>query len=157
MYDVEILMHSIHASEKMTQTVFESLGSPALHIASDVHLALCTTTQTTGVIVDMGASATLITAIHEAKTLHVRRYDIGGRGIDELLMRRLDGYDSALPANVDLGVVRKIKERLCYVAYEHSLEFGEWQREVDGEFFLSLNIEDAEHWPRVQGTWGRIS
>jgi actin-related protein len=132
-------MHYVHASEKTTQTIFESLGIPALHIASDAHLALWTTTQTTGVIVDMGASATHITAIHDTKTLHVRRYVIGGRDIDELLMRRLDGYDSALPANVDLGVVRKIKERLCYVAYEHSMEFGKWQREVDGEFPLSLN------------------
>ena len=77
-----------------------------------------------GVVVDSGDGVTHIVPVYESTVLNhlTRRLDVAGRDVTRnliaLLLRR--GY--ALNRTADFETVRQIKEKLCYVSYDLSLD-----------------------------------
>ena len=87
-------------------------------------LALYAQGLSSGVVVDSGDGVTHIVPVYESTVLNhlTRRLDVAGRDVTRnliaLLLRR--GY--ALNRTADFETVRQIKEKLCYVSYDLSLD-----------------------------------
>jgi actin beta/gamma 1 len=120
--------------EKMTRIMFETFGVPAIQIATSARLALHASGKITGIVIESGDSVTHTVPFYKGHMIAraVLRLDMGGRDVTSYMMKILTerGYPLALLAplapslasTVERGVVRDIKERLCYVAGDFDVE-----------------------------------
>lgn len=115
----ESALNSRSNREKLAEFFFESLHAPSLYVSVPAVLALYASGRTTGIVLDVGD--TLITAFPVAEghadTNAIRRVEIGGRDVSERLGTLLRMSGTALFAtSSERQAVRRLKERLCYVA-----------------------------------------
>jgi len=112
--------------EKMAGIMFETFNVPAFYVSNQALLSMYTSGHITGVVIDLGDSASHVVPIYEGFTLphSVQRLGITGRDLTNALAKQLGerGYSFQTPAERE--VVRDIKEKLCYVAYDFKEELG---------------------------------
>jgi actin-related protein len=103
--------------DKMTRIMFETLGVPAIQIATSARLALHASGRITGIVIESGDSVTHTVPFYEGHMIAraVLRLDVGGRDVTAFLAKLLAERGYALTSTVEREVVR-IKEDLCYVA-----------------------------------------
>ncbi len=87
-------------------------------------LSLYASGRTTGVVLDVGDGVAHVVPVYESFTLPhaVTRMDIAGRDVTDhlqLLLRR-SGYN--FQTSAEREIVREIKEKLCYVAFNPAKE-----------------------------------
>lgn len=118
--------HNPHVNrEKMAQFFFESLSAPSLHVAIPAVLALFASGRTTGLVLDVGDSVTtaLPVAPGHCDVHALQRLDIGGRDVTDRFLTLLRKSGASLFAtSSERQAVRRMKERLAYVAVEPSKE-----------------------------------
>lgn len=102
---------------KTVQVMFESFNAPATFIAPQPVLAVYASGRTTGLVLHSGEGATVSMPIHEGFAVPecVRRVDNAGADVAEQLQAALvqAGHELAGPGGLEL--VRRIKEKLCYL------------------------------------------
>lgn len=109
--------------EKMMQVMFERFQIPALYIANQAVLARYASGYTTGLVLDSGEGSTTVVPIYYGHALSyaAQRLDLGGADLTNYLQRlraqRGDNTD-------DIDVIRDIKERHCYVAFNYEEEMN---------------------------------
>ncbi|KAK3828318.1 MAG: cardiac muscle actin [Benniella sp.] len=110
--------------ETMIQVMFERFSPPAFYVAFQSVLSLYSTGRTNGVVLESGDSATHAVPVYEGYALlhSTIRFDLTGSGLTEQLMKSLTkrGYSFTTPE--ERGIVRAIKEKLCYVAQDYEQE-----------------------------------
>lgn len=117
-------MNPLKNREKMCEVMFERYNFGGVYVAIQAVLALYAQGLSSGVVVDSGDGVTHIVPVYESTVLNhlTRRLDVAGRDVTRnliaLLLRR--GY--ALNRTADFETVRQIKEKLCYVSYDLSLD-----------------------------------
>lgn len=110
--------------QKAAEVFFETFNAPALFISPQAVLSLYASGRTTGVVLDCGDGVTHVVPVYESFTLPhaITRMDVAGRDVTEHLQNllRRSGYNFHTTAERE--VVRDIKEKLCYVAYNPAKE-----------------------------------
>jgi actin-related protein len=111
--------------ERIAEIFFESFQVPSLFVAIPAVLALYASGRTTGIVLDVGDSVTTAVPIAEGHIAPhaISRMDLGGRDISErmaVLLRKSGA--SLLATSSEKDAVRRIKERVCYVARDPRAE-----------------------------------
>ena len=124
----EPLMNPKANREKTIQLMFETFNVPSFYVAIQGVLPLYSSGRSTGIVADIGHGISQFVAMYEGHCCpeSIIKNNIGGCDIDAYLQRLLDDY--AFPrANYIFGsqkkeIVRDIKEKHCYVAYDYDAE-----------------------------------
>ena len=104
--------------EKMTQIMFEQFNTPAIYVTIPPVLSLCASNLATGIVIDSGHSLSHIVPIFEGNALPqaIESIDLAGRDLTDYLMKMLTERGDFSTTDTERGIVRDIKESLCYVA-----------------------------------------
>jgi len=110
--------------EKMTEIMFETFKVPKFYVAIGAVLSLYASGRTTGLVLDSGDAVTHSVPVYEGYPLPhgIRRMDLGGRDFTTSLVRMLAQRGYSFTTTSERENVRKIKEKLGYVALDYECE-----------------------------------
>jgi len=110
--------------KRMVQVMFEKYNFNAAYISIQAVLVLYAQGLMTGVVVDSGDGVTHIVPVFEGYSLpHLtKRLDVAGRDVTRYLIKLLLLRGYAFNRTADFETIRQIKEKLCYVGHDLSLE-----------------------------------
>ncbi|ESL09674.1 actin 2 [Trypanosoma rangeli SC58] len=132
----EVPLNPTANREKMAEVLFESFGVPALHVQIQAVLTLYSAGRTDGLVLDSGDGVTHLVPIFEGRTMpqSVRRLELAGRDLTEWMMELLsDELGRPFTTSTDREVVRRVKERLCYISFSFEEELAAAEAEVGDE------------------------
>ncbi|KAI8361122.1 actin 1 [Mortierella sp. GBAus27b] len=111
--------NSMESRKKMTQIMFETFRTPALHIANKAVLSLHAAGRKTGIVLDSGDSMTYAIPVFEGLILQsgVIHTRLGGRDLDHYLGDILRNH-KPVSSSLEHEILRDIKEKLCYVSMD---------------------------------------
>ena len=106
--------------EKLFQVMFEEYGFNSIYVAVQAVLTLYAQGLLTGVVVDSGDGVTHICPVYEGFSMNhlTKRLDIAGRDVTRYLIKLLLLRGYAFNHSADFETIRRIKEKLCYVAFD---------------------------------------
>lgn len=117
---------------KAAEVFFETFHVPALCTQVQAVLALYASGRTTGVVLDSGDGVTNAVPAYEGFVLPhaVQRIDVAGRDVTEYLQILLRKWGYNFHTSSELEVVKDIKEKICYVAFNGEKSENEEEPEV---------------------------
>lgn len=104
---------------KAAEVFFETFNVPALYVQIQPILSLYASGRTTGVVLDSGDGVTNAVPVYQGFALPhaIQRIDIAGRDVTEYLQLLLRKSGHNFHTSAEMEVVRDIKEKVCYVAF----------------------------------------
>ncbi|KNC77354.1 hypothetical protein SARC_10181, partial [Sphaeroforma arctica JP610] len=103
----------------MAQIMFETFQVPATFIAIQAVLSMYSTGKLTGIVLDSGDGVTHACPMYKGYLLphSVLRMNLAGRDLTEYMMDLLTERGYFFTTTAEREIVRDIKEKCCYVAY----------------------------------------
>ncbi|XP_022091353.1 actin-5-like [Acanthaster planci] len=104
--------------EKMAQILFETFNVPALYLANQAKLSMCSSGRLTGMVVHIGHGASYVVPISEGFAVKhaTLRVDTAGQDLTEYLLDVLFARGLIAKTPADYELARGIKEHLCRVS-----------------------------------------
>jgi len=108
----------------MTQIMFETFNVPHFYVSMTSVLGLYSGGKTTGLVLDSGTGVTNTVPIFEGFAIPhaIVRTEIAGKDLAEHLYAQLKARGLNFAAVGELQTVKRIKEKLCYVAEDYQYE-----------------------------------
>jgi len=109
--------------KQAAELFFERFQSPSLFFQTQSVLSLYAQGLQTGVVLDCGDGVCHCSPVYEGYSISsaVQRIDIGGRDVTNHLLQLLRRSGYAFHTTAEFEIVKKIKEKWCYVAPMGSL------------------------------------
>jgi len=125
---------------KSAEIFFETFNVPALYVQVQAILSLYASGRTTGVVLDSGDGVTNAVPVYEGFILPhaVTRIDVAGRDITEYLQLLLRKAGHNFHTSAELEVVKDIKEKICFVAFNIEKIDKEDSEDVEPEHSYKL-------------------
>ena len=113
-----------HDREKMLQIMFETFNVPGMFIANQAMLALHANGTMDGLVVDVGAKSTRCIPVLSRHVLShaITHLDLAGTDLTEYLAKMLSDAGHYFICGNDRQLVKDIKEKLAYVAFDFEAE-----------------------------------
>lgn len=126
--------------ERMCSTMFEKLKVPALYVAIQAVLSLYSSGRTTGLCLDMGDGVTHAVPIYEGYAFShaIQRMDMAGRDLTEYMIKLLADRGWPMQTSSEKEIVRDIKEKHCFVAFDYQAEMKRDETTTDYQIDYQL-------------------
>jgi len=110
--------------EKFCEYMFEKYGFASMQVQTQAMLTLYAQGLLTGVVLDSGDGVTHVIAVYDGfvPAKLTRRLDLAGRHVTRHLIEQLQVRGYSFNSTADFETVRRIKEDICYVAYDIKME-----------------------------------
>ena len=104
---------------KAAEIFFEGFNVPAMYFSLQAVLSLYASGRTTGVVLDSGDGVSHVVPVYEGFALPhaITRMDIAGRDVTSRLQLLLRRAGRAFHTSAEVEIVRQMKEKCCYVAF----------------------------------------
>jgi len=104
---------------KAAEIFFETFNVPGFYVQVQAILSLYASGRTTGVVLDSGDGVTCAVPVYEGFALpeSIQRTDVAGRDVTDYLQELLQQGGHNLHTSAELEIVKDIKEKICYVAF----------------------------------------
>uniref|UniRef100_B9GJJ2 Actin family protein n=1 Tax=Populus trichocarpa TaxID=3694 RepID=B9GJJ2_POPTR len=108
----------------MTEIMFEMFGVPDMYVAIGAELSLYASGRTTGIVLDSGGGVSHTVPIYERHTVPhaIHTIDLAGRNLTNALTMILAEIRHSFTTAAEQEIVRDIKERIAYVAFDYEQE-----------------------------------
>ena len=116
--------------ERMTQSMFETFGVPAMYVATPALLSMYATGRTTGCVLDAGDGVSHAVPVFEGHALPhaIARLELAGRDLTEyfvqLLLERGCSFPRGATSAAERELARDMKARHAYVALDLGSELA---------------------------------
>jgi len=116
----EAPMNPLENRKRMVQTMFEKYKFKRVQVSIQAVLSLYAQGLMTGVVVDSGDGVTHVVPVYQGycNSYLISRLDVAGRVVTNYLIKLLLHRGYAFNRSADYETVRRIKEKLCYVAWD---------------------------------------
>nr|BAM14390.1 actin [Spirotrichonympha leidyi] len=125
--------------EKMIQLMFETFNVPSFYVGIQAVLSLYSSGRTTGIVFDAGDGVSHTVPIYEGYSLPhaILRLELAGRDLTAWL-QILNERGYTFTTSAEREIVRDIKEKLTYVAFDYDAELqkAETSSELDASYTL---------------------
>jgi actin-related protein 2 len=110
--------------ETLVEKMFETYGFGACNVSIQAMLTLYAQGLLTGVVVDTGDGVTHVVPVYDGFVPQnlIRRLDVAGRHVTNYFIKLLLLRGYAFNRTADFETVRQIKEKVCYVAHDITME-----------------------------------
>ncbi|KAJ6240793.1 actin [Anaeramoeba flamelloides] len=110
--------------ELLTQIMFETFDTPGMYLEQSSVLSLYATGKSTGIVLDLGETYSQAVPVYEDKSINklTSQMKLGGKSITEFLIRILEEREHYFTSLAEKEIVKDIKEKFCYVAYNFKKE-----------------------------------
>eukprot|EP00823_Brevimastigomonas_motovehiculus_P003394 TRINITY_DN2056_c0_g1_i1.p1 TRINITY_DN2056_c0_g1~~TRINITY_DN2056_c0_g1_i1.p1 ORF type:complete len:382 (+),score=63.79 TRINITY_DN2056_c0_g1_i1:61-1206(+) len=123
---------------KAAEYFFETFNAPAFYVQIQSILSLYSSGRTTGVVLDSGDGVTTAVPVFEGFVMQhaVSRIDVAGRDITEYLQLLLRKAGHIFHTSSEIEIVKTIKEKSCFVAYNIEKSEKEEAEETETSYTL---------------------
>ncbi|XP_016069169.1 PREDICTED: actin-like protein 7A [Miniopterus natalensis] len=127
--------------EKYAEMLFETFGTPAMHIAYQSRLSMYSYGRTSGLVVEVGHGVSYVVPIYEGYPLPsiTGRLDYAGSDLTNYLMGLLNSSGKHFTED-QMGIVEDIKKKCCFVA----LDPIEEKKVPDTEHMIQYILPDGQ-------------
>ncbi|GAB1737387.1 hypothetical protein NU219Hw_g1532t1 [Hortaea werneckii] len=125
------------------QILFETFNVPALYTSIQAVLSLYASGRTTGIVLDAGDGVSHAVPVYEGFAIpsSIRRIDVAGRDVTEHLQTLLRKQGSVFHTSAEKEIVKNIKEKTSYIAWDPKKEEKEWMSSAAGRGAESKAVE----------------
>ncbi|KAJ5070638.1 actin-2 [Anaeramoeba ignava] len=122
--------------EKTTEIMIESFDVRGFYLANQSVLSLYASGKKTGIVIDSGDGFSSVVPIYEGYALPhaTMKSDLAGKDLTDYLMKILTEKGYSFTTNSEKEIVKDIKEKLCYVAFD-------FEEEMISESSIQKNYE----------------
>jgi actin len=110
--------------EKMITLMFDTFNVPSFYVGIQAVLSLYSSGRTTGIVLDMGDGVSHTVPIYEGYSLPhaIKRLNLAGRDLTSWMTTLLTERGFNFSSSSEKEIVRDIKEKLAYVAFNYDDE-----------------------------------